>query len=225
MTDGAEESGVAWGMQVLLAQRTEAIAGGADPVGWKIGLNATGAQQLFGLDGPVVGYLLSPTVLAPGESIAIGGWAKPALEVEVAIRVGDDGQVAALAPALELVDLGDLFGEIGQILAANICHRGVVFGEEITGGLGGLGALDDLVADLRVEVISPDGDVRAAGTLAEAPSVTVDVVRSFLETHGATLSPGDRIIAGSIITPLSIAPGDAVTVTFGPLGILTAQFT
>ena len=91
-------------------------------------------SSIFGLEGPVVGCLLSDTQLTPGEPIAIGGWAKPALEVEVAIRVGPDGRVAALAPALELVDLGDFFGEIGQILAANICHRGVVFGEEITGG-------------------------------------------------------------------------------------------
>ena len=65
---------------------------------------------------------------------------------------------------------------------------------------------------------SPDGDVRATGALSEPPSVTVEVVRNFLEAHGATLSAGDRIIAGSIITPLPIAPGEEVTVTFGPLG-------
>jgi 2-keto-4-pentenoate hydratase len=206
-------------MQQLLARRTEAVTGGAEPVGWKVGLNAPAAQQLFDLDGPIVGSLLSDTNLAPMQPIAIGGWAKPALEVEIAIRVGADGQVAALGPALELVDLGDFFGEIGQVLATNICHRGVVFGEETTGP-----GLDDSVAELEVEVRSPDGAVRAVGTLAEPPAVTLETVRRFLEAHGATLSAGDRIIAGSIITPMPIAVGEDVTVTFGPLGTLTARF-
>ncbi len=206
-------------MRALLARRTGALARGAVPVGWKIGLNAPAAQQLFSLDGPVVGYLLSDTELRPGQPIEIGGWAKPALEVEVAIRVGTGGRVSGLAPSLELVDLGDLFSDIGPILAANICHRGVVFGEEIVEG-----DLIDLVSALQVEVTTPDGEVRATGRLVEPPSVTVEVVRHFLAAHGAALSPGDRIIAGSIITPLPIAPGEDVTVTFGPLGTLTAEF-
>jgi 2-keto-4-pentenoate hydratase len=219
VTGSSDERGVDWGMRALLARRSAAMVDGADSVGWKIGLNGPAVQQLFGLDGPVVGYLLSDTVFTPGQPIAVGGWAKPALEVEVAIRVGADGRVAGLAPALELVDLGDLFDEIGQILAVNICHRGVVFGAEITGD-----DLDGLMADLQVEVGPPNGDVRAVGTLMEPPSVTVEVVRSFLEAHCALLSEGDRIIAGTIITPLPVAPGEDITVTFGPLGTLTAQF-
>ncbi len=118
-------------MRTLLHRRRAALADGAASVGWKIGLNAPAIQQHFGLDGPVVGCLLSSTVMAHGDPIAVGGWAKPALEVEVAIRVGPDGHIAGLAPALELVDLGDFFDEIGQIVAANICHRGVVFGDGV----------------------------------------------------------------------------------------------
>ncbi len=209
---------VARGMRTLLTRREEELANGANAVGWKIGLNGTDVQQLFGLDGPVVGYLLSTTELTSGRPIRVREWAKPALEVEIAIRVGADGKVAGIAPALELVDLGDFFDDIGQILSSNICHRGVVFGEETSGHLNGL------VADLEVQVTSSKGEIRAVGILAEAPSVTVETVRRFLEAHGATLSPGDRIIAGSIITPLPIAPGEDVAVTFGPLGSLTAHF-
>jgi 2-oxo-hept-3-ene-1,7-dioate hydratase len=219
VTAAAHERGVDWGMQALLARRTSAIADGADPVGWKIGLNASAVQHVFGLDGPVVGSLVSNSVLTPGQPCDVGGWVKPALEVEVAIRVGADGRMAALAPALELVDLGDFFSEIGHILAANICHRGVVFGQEITGG-----DLDRLVSELQVEVTSSDGDVRATGTLDEPPSVTVEVVRGFLGTHGATLEAGQRIIAGSLITPLAVAAGDQFEIDFGPLGKLEITF-
>jgi 2-keto-4-pentenoate hydratase len=220
MTASLDERGVAWGMQTLLARRAAAIADGATSVGWKIGLNAPAIQQHFGLDGPVVGCLLSSTVMHHDEPITVSGWAKPALEVEVAIRVGADGQVAGLAPALELVDLGDFFDEIGQIVATNICHRGVVFGQELSGG-----ELLNGVTDLQVHVTSRPGVVRATGALIEPPATTVNVVRAYLDLHGAALSAGDRIIAGSLITPLSIAPGEGVTVTFGALGSLSAQFT
>ena len=51
------------------------------------------------------------------------------------------------------------------------------------------------------------------------------MVRAFLAAHGATLAPGDRIIAGSLIAPLAIAPGDALAVAFGVLGALPARFS
>jgi 2-keto-4-pentenoate hydratase len=208
--------GVAEGMQSLLAQRTAELESGAHQVGWKIGLNALPMQQHFGLSGPVVGYLLSPTLMEAKVPVDISGWAVPALEVEVAIRVGADGNVAGLAPALELVDLGDFFDEIGLILQANVCHRGVIFGDEVDG-------VD--VKDLQVRVESAAGEERATGALLEDPAAAIRVVREFLGAHGATLSEGDRIIAGSLITPLRIAPGEEVTVSFGALGNLSARFS
>jgi uncharacterized SAM-dependent methyltransferase len=48
---------------------------------------------------------------------------------------------------------------------------------------------------------------------------------SFLAAHGGTLAPGDRIIAGSLIAPLPIEPGDQLEVEFGTLGRLTARFS
>jgi 2-keto-4-pentenoate hydratase len=208
-------------MRSLLARRTEALEGGATAVGWKIGLNAKGLQDHFGISGPVVGYLTDRTVLAAGQAIHIGDWLRPALEVEMAIRVGPDGGVAALAPALELVDLDRPFDRIEPILAQNIFHRGVVFGPEISWS--DLASSD--LASLEVRVEGGDERLRADGRLAEAPEVTVEVVRSFLAAHGETLAPGDRIIAGSLIAPLTVEPGDAVDVAFGPLGALAARFS
>ena len=55
----------------------------------------------------------------------------PAVEVELAARVGDDGVIAGLGPALELVDLDISFDDIEPVLAGNVCHRHVVFGAEV----------------------------------------------------------------------------------------------
>jgi 2-keto-4-pentenoate hydratase len=210
--DAAE--GVARGMRTLLERRAEDIAGGASAIGWKIGMNGLAIQEHFGLDGPVVGYMTDASMLVggPDAPISLSGWQGPALEVEVAIRVGPD---AALAPALELVDLNLPFDDIEPILAANVFHRGVIFGPDLTG-------LD--VTDLRVAVTSAGVQV-AEGRLTESPEVTIAAVRTFLERHGAHLAAGDRIIAGSMIAPLSISPGDELMVDFGPLGALEVRFS
>jgi 2-keto-4-pentenoate hydratase len=202
-------------MRALLARRSAALAAGESPVGWKIGINVAALQAHFGLSGPVVGYLTDATVIAPGTPVAISAWTRPALEVEVAVRVGPDGGVAGLAPALELVDLDLGFDDIEPILAGNIFHRGVVFDLEVE-------RVDLHALDVEVR---RDGEVVATGSLLEPPRVTVEVVRAFLSAHGAVLSPGDRIIAGSMITPLSVAPGEQLDVGFGELGSLAVSFT
>jgi 2-keto-4-pentenoate hydratase len=179
---------VSRGMRALLARRDAALAAGAAPVGWKIGFNTPAIQAHFGLT--------------------------DAVEVEVALRVGADGGVAGLAPALELVDLAISFDDIEPVLAANICHRGVIFGEEVPG-------VDPWAM---VATVTRAGDVVAEGTLVEDPAATLLFVDSYLAAHGAALRPGDRIIAGSVVAPVGVAPGDELDVSFGPLGNLSVRF-
>ena len=105
-------------MRALLARRDGELADGAHQVGWKIGFNTAAIQQALGLSDPVVGYLLDRGVTADGATVSLAGWTAPAVEVEVAVRVGDDGGVAGLAPALELVDLDVSFADIEPVLAS-----------------------------------------------------------------------------------------------------------
>ncbi len=210
MPDQDPSAALSRGMRLLLARRAADVAGGAAPVGWKIGFNAPAVQQHFGLSEPVVGYLIDTRVSPDGATVHVDGWTAPAVEVEVAIRVGDRGEVAGLAPALELVDLDLPFDDLEAILAGNVFQRGVVFGEEVPG-------VDPW--EVRVAV-TRDDDTVAEGALSEDPATTVAFVRAFLAAHGAALEVGDRIIAGSMIAPLAVAPGDALDVTFGPLGRL-----
>jgi 2-keto-4-pentenoate hydratase len=214
MPVGPGGGNVAAGMRQLLARRSEELDGGAQPIGWKVGINVRSLQHYFGISGPVVGYLTDATQFEVGVPVDVAGWTRPALEVEVAVRVGDDGRVAALAPALELVDLDAGFNHLERILAGNIFHRGVIFGPEVTGVA---------VGDLAVEVRQGD-ELVASGELGEEPDVTVEVVRDFLELHGAELGPGDRILAGSMITAHPVEPGEHFEISFGPLGALTVEF-
>jgi 2-keto-4-pentenoate hydratase len=217
-TSGTDPSGgaVARGMRALLARRDAERAAGARGVGWKIGFNTPAIQQHFGISEAVVGYLVDSGVVPPGSSTSLAGWVSPAVEVELAIRVGDDGDVAGLGPALELVDLDVSFGDIEPVLAGNICHRAVVFGDEVPGA-------DpwSLIAS-----VTKDGSVVAQdGRITEDPATTLAFVRRFLAEHGTSLEPADRIIAGSVLPPVSVAPGDALNVSFGPFGALHIAFS
>jgi 2-keto-4-pentenoate hydratase len=214
MPDQDPTGRVARGMRALLGRRDRELAAGARQVGWKIGFNTAAIQQHFGLTDPVVGYLLDTGVTASGSAVDLTGWSAPAVEVELAIRVGDDGGVGGLAPALELVDLGVSFDDIEPVLAGNICHRGVVFGEEVAG-------VDPWATRVTV---TKAGAVVAEGDLEEDPATTVAFVRTFLTAHGAALEPGHRIIAGSMVPPVTVAAGDELLVGFGPLGELQITF-
>ena len=218
MPDHDSSAAVARGMKAQLARRDGELADGAHQVGWKIGFNTPAIQQHFGLADPVVGYLLDRGVTADGATVELAGWSSPAVEVEVAVRIGEPAggtpTVGGLAPALELVDLGISFDDIEPVLAANICQRGVVFGDEVPG-----------VDPFSVTVaVAKNGEPAGEGSLLEDPAVTAAFVESFLAAHGATLEPGQRIIAGSLAAPVPVAPGDELTVTFGPLGTLSVRF-
>jgi 2-keto-4-pentenoate hydratase len=206
--------GVDAGMQALLARRAAELARGATTVGWKIGFNTPAIQAHFGLSDAVVGFMVDTGVSPDGTTVSLAGWTAPAVEVEVAVRVGADGDVAGLAPALELVDLDISFDDIEPVLAGNICHRGVIFGDEVPG-------VDPWAM---VATVTKAGDVVAEGRLTEDPATTAAFVRTYLAAHGAELAEGDRIIAGSVVAPVAVAPGDELSVSFGELGHLSVRF-
>jgi 2-keto-4-pentenoate hydratase len=217
MTDrdpDATAAAVSRGMRAQLARRDAELAAGATPVGWKIGFNTPAIQEHFGLDDPVVGYMIDTGVSPDGATVSLAGWVAPAVEVEVAIRVGPDGTVAGLGPALELVDLSISFEDIEPVLAGNICHRGVLFGDEVPG-------VDPWAM---VASVSKGGEAVGEGRIVEDPAATVSFVGSYLAGHGAALAVGDRIIAGSVVAPVAVVPGDQLSVSFGPLGDLSVRF-
>src|ERR1700733_2042993 len=138
MADQDTAASVSRGMRAMLADRDAALTGGAVPVGWKIGFNTPAIQEHFGLTEAVVGYMTDTGVSPDGAAVSLTGWGVPAIEVEVAIRVGDDSE---------------------PVLAGNICHRGVIFGDEVPG-------VDPWAM---IATVTKAGDVVTEGVLVEDP--------------------------------------------------------
>jgi 2-keto-4-pentenoate hydratase len=230
-----DRAAVARGARAMLGRREDELAAGAASLGWKMGFTTPAIQAHFGLSEPVVGYLVDTGLAPDGATVRIADWIAPAVEVEVAIRIGSGGEVAGLAPALELVDLGEPFGDIEAALGGNIWQRGVVFGAEVPGAdpwamvarvtrtssTRAPGTPETEAVAAAAEVVT---ETVAEGRLGQDPAATVAFASAFLATHGATLTPGDRLIAGSVVAPVRVAPGDALSVDFGVLGHLAISF-
>jgi 2-keto-4-pentenoate hydratase len=215
---------VAAGLRAALARREAELSAGARPLGWKIGINVPEVQRRLGLEAPVIGYLTTATELASSAERSLAGMTRPAVEPEVAVHLG--GPVAAdadpaavrqaiagLGAAIELVDVDLPFEDVETIVAGNVFHRGVIFGPPDTARAGG--SLDGL-------------KVRVTRNSAEAGDDPVEVVRhvaGLLAPLGVSLEPGDRIIAGSLATPLPVEPGDSIEVEIDPLGSVRLALT
>ena len=193
-----------------------ALGSGAVRVGWKIGLNAPEVQEKLGIERSVVGNLTSATLLRPRASHSLAGAENPKVEPEIAIEVGGDGSIAGLAAAIEVVDFDRPVDDAYEIVATNIFHRAVaIASSEHEASPEGLTA-----------VLCVDGEEResAPADKFDLPAI-VALVDETLATADESLEVGDRIIAGSLTTPVDVRPGQRVSLDLGPLGSVEIDFT
>jgi 2-keto-4-pentenoate hydratase len=202
----------------LVAWRT-LLEGGAQRVGWKVGLNAPPVMEALGLAHPVIGFLTGATVIESGGSHSLAGAVKPLVEPEVAIELRRDvgpgaevdealAAIESLGPALEVVDIPSPPEDVEAAVARNIFHRCVVFGPTRQDA-----AVSGAELSLRV-----DGEERERGEVTTDLAETIRVVADLLGAAGERLTAGDRIIAGSLTTPVELAAGNSVELDLGQLG-------
>jgi len=211
----------------LVAWRT-LVEGGAERVGWKVGLNAPPVMESLGLAHPVIGFLTAATVVESGASHSLGGAAKPLAEPEVSIELRRDIEAGAeadealaaiesLGPALEVVDIPSQPepDEVEVATAGNLFHRAVVFGP----------TRQDAAVSGAEASISVNGEERERGEVATDLAETICAVADVLGSVGERLSAGDRIIAGSLTTPVELSAGDRVELDLGQLGRVEVSLT
>ena len=196
---------------MMLDLRRQALEAGAQPRGWKLGFGAPAAMEKLGIDRPLVGFLTDRTLLPDGGTANVGGWTKPMLEAEVAVRIGHDGQIDGYATAIELADLDPPPEDAATILAGNIFHRHFLVGPVRKAP----GTSATLSRDGE-ELARTDSPTALTGEYA-------DLVETVREAAGGELQAGDVIITGSIFAPLQVEPGQAITVEVAPLGALTVR--
>lgn len=223
MTAGAIERGL--GRQ--LAHRADLLAAGQRPLGWKAAFGSPANLEKFGLDGPLLGFMTDQSVVEDGAEVDVSNWTRAVAEPEIVVRLGADiepgagesdvvAAVAALGPAIELVDIIHPPDDLEAALAVDVFHRGVIVGTDARDGL-------DLTG-LRA-VASLDGVVVAETDDLEAMTGRIPAVLSHLAgvlaAHGQGLRGGDAVICGSVVAPIAIAPGNSFEFELVPFPALS----
>ena len=219
-------------MRAQLELRRERLAGGDDPLGWKVGFGSPPALERLGTDAPLVGFLTRSAVVDSGSAVAVGDWAAPVAEPEIAVHLGRDlppgsdaaaagSAIGALGPAIELADVNREPDDPEAILAGNIFQRGVVLGLASAERAGGsVEGLTGIVTVGPREVARTDDLEAMTGRLVDLVRHVADLLGSF----GESLRAGEVVIAGSFVPPLAVSPGTELRVELAPLGAVEVSF-
>ena len=222
---------VADGMREQLALRRTRMREGERSVGWKVGFGSAAAFERLSIDRPLVGFLTDAGLLGDGAEVPIGDWAAPALEAEIAVRLGADvgGEsswdmvreaVAGIAAAIELVDVHPPPTDVREILSGNIFHRHVLLGAFDSTRRDATGVTGRVLRD-GVEIAATDDPAAGAGEIVEVVRLTAEL----LAECGEVLRAGEVVITGAVVPPIVVAPGERLRVELQPLGALELALT
>jgi 2-keto-4-pentenoate hydratase len=220
---------VADGLTAQLALRDQLLGRGAGRVGWKIGFNFPSVQRAFGIAQPISGFITTASLVTDGGPHSLADADQPMAEPEFAIQIGTEvagdcsaeeaaGAIAAIGPAIEVVDIDPSRTELADIVATNVFHRGVAFGEPVAGA-----TLEGVTARVFFNGEPFDESDPLEATLD--PVAIVRVIAETIAVAGERLQPGDRIIGGSLVPPPAVVPGDELALDLGPLGSVVLAFT
>jgi hypothetical protein len=174
-------------------------------IGWKVGFGSPQALERLHLDRPLVAPLPESGVLPNGAVVDVSSWTAPVLEVEIAVWVG-----RGLGVAIELADVEFPPDDVERILESGIYHRRVILSEVSRNSLG----------VFRADVLC-NGERVAATDDPTALTGELDFVLETVELHvGRSLREGEVVIAGSVVPPLQIGPGEHWRAEVLPLGAL-----
>ena len=201
-------------LAIQLAHWRATLGGGAQRVGWKLGV---GEAERIGR-GPVIGHLTTATQLQPdgifdAEGVeALHADAELAIELRQEVEPGCERDrthesIGGFGAALELVDVAEASSGAHSIVAGNVFHRAFVLGP-MHGALPPGGVEGRLIVN---------GEVRASEAFAPDLAEVVRSVAALLGAMGERLLAGDRLITGAVVQ-LPVERGDEVVADFGPLG-------
>ena len=216
------------GLPDQLRRRAELLAEGAEPLGWKVGFNMPAVQQAFGIAEPISGFLTTASLIPAGGPHSLAGARQPVAEPEVAIHLGTElapdcteaeaqAAIAAFGAAIEVADLHPQRDDLTDVVATNLFHRAVLFGEPVPGV-----PLEGVVAHIAFNG-ERLGDANPLDATLD-PVGAVRLVARIIGAGGERLRPGDAIIAGSLVPPPLVTPGDELALDLGPLGALSLAF-
>jgi 2-keto-4-pentenoate hydratase len=198
------------------------VAGDA-VAGYKVGCVGSGVIEQFGMSGPIHARLFRSEIHSSGKTLRSRAYANPAIEGEMALRIGVDGNIAAAFPVIELHQF--VFRAPRKTLAELVANNGINAGAVVPEHIAAA-SLDDW-ARARGLSISINGvcvETGALWAMAGGAPEALEWLRGDLRRFGEALKPGDLVLAG---TPLGLHPvqgGDHVVVSIDGKNCVDCRF-
>ena len=231
MSNTAIDQRIRRGMERQLELRRARLEAGERSIGWKVGFGAPAAMQRLGIQTPLVGFLTDGTLLPTNSSVSIKEWAKPAVEPEIAVYIGEAlagtsdretarAAIAALGPAIELADVDPQLSDVEAILAGNIFNCHVVLGRADASRAGCvLEGMVGRVYQAGVELAKVEDLQALTGDLVDV----VRLVAALLAEVGLGLQSGEVIIAGSIVAPVWVDTDTEIRYSLDPIDTISVR--
>lgn len=211
-------------------------------VGYKAGLTNRALQQRFGYPQPLRGTLFEKMLLLDGAHVAARFGARPVVEADLLVEVGDDALQQATTPIEVLrslsrvtafIELPDLVLADGEpVTGAAIAAINVGARLGVVGGSIPVEATPAFVAALaRMQIVVTDHDgaelTRGQGTaILDHPLNAVIWLAQDLARAGIKLKRGDLLSLGAFAPPLVPRAGTTITVSYEGLpGAISASVT
>ena len=198
-------------------------AAGDAVAGYKVGCIGSGVVEQFGMSGPIHARLFRSEIHSSSETLRYRAYANPAIEGEMALRIGVDGGIVAAFPVVELHQF--VFRAPRKTLAELVANNGINAGAVIPEHLEAA-SLEDW-ANARTLSISVNGTIVETGALwamTGGAAEALEWLRGDLGRFGEALKPGDLVLAG---TPLGLHPvqgGDHVVVSIDGKDCVECRF-
>jgi 2-keto-4-pentenoate hydratase len=198
-------------------------AAGDAVAGYKVGCIGSGVVEQFGMSGPIHARLFRSEIYSSSETLRHRAYANPAIEGEMALRIGIDGGIAAAFPVIELHQF--VFRAPRKTLAELVANNGINAGAVVPDHLKAA-SLEDW-ANARTLSISVNGasvETGALWAMAGGAPEALEWLRGDLRRFGEAFKPGDLVLAG---TPLGLHPiqgGDHVVVSIDGKDCVDCRF-
>lgn len=194
--------------------------------GVKLGFTSRAKAQQMGVSDVIIGSITAGMRIEDGGLTDPTRYIHPRIEPEVAYLIGADvdldapvdadDTIAAVAPALEIIDsrYRDFRFTLEDVVADNTSAAGYVIGPWVTpaaaGDLGNRG--------VRLEI---DGQLVETGSTAAIlgnPGRALEAARRMARLHGFELRAGMVLLAGAATAAVPLPPGACVEATITGLG-------
>lgn len=210
---------------------------GSAVAGWKIAATSEAGQKHINVDGPIIGRILESRLLPERSSVTLGDNIMRVAEAEFAFSFARDlppratpytetealDAVGSLHLSIEIPDSRYIdFTKVGaaQLIADTACASWLVLGPAVEKPWRGL----DLSAHAVKGLLN--GEVKAEGTgkaVLGDPRKALAWFVNEASTYCGGVKAGQFVTTGTCIVPMTVKPGDAVTIDYGILGTISCR--